>query len=117
MSADGFFWAGMAGGRQDQIDRLHRDIDTWEAHVEKLNRIIADLQDENAELRESRLLWLDTACQGYGEARLIARSFRKVHGTSATEYLGGPDEADRLIAKAKEEEYRSGVGTNFDWKF
>lgn len=115
MSADGFFWAGMAGGRQDQIDRLNRNIDEWEAHVDKLNRIIYDLRAENAELRESRLVWLDNACQGHGEAKLIARSFRKVHGTSATEYLGGPDRADQLIEKAKEEEYRNGMGKKFDW--
>ncbi|KAF0279931.1 hypothetical protein FPL11_05620 [Spiribacter aquaticus] len=115
MSTDGFFWAGMAGGRQNQIDKLNRSIDKWEAHTQKLERIINDLRAENRALRKSRLVWLDNATRREGEGKLIAQSFREVYGTSATEYLGGPDEADKKIEKARIESRKNGIGKNFDW--
>ena len=89
MSNDGFFWAGMAGKRQEQIQQLNRSIDKWEAHV-------ANLEHTIEELRRSRLFWFNTAVKEGATAQVVADIFKEHNGNSINDTFGEKNVSRRI---------------------
>ena len=89
MSNDGFFWAGMAGKRQEQIQQLNRSIDKWEAHV-------ANLEHTIEELRRSRLFWFNTAVKEGAAAQVFADGFKEYTGKGFKAVFGNEETKRRV---------------------
>lgn len=65
MSADSMFWAGMAGGRFQQIQRLNAAvedaddaIEEWKQHTAELEQTIAALRRNNEKLKHIENYWI-----------------------------------------------------------
>lgn len=81
MSSDGFFYAGLAGGRQNRIDKLNANLDEWQAYA-------AQLEDLVEQLRQSRLFWFNTAVNEGASAQVLGDVFKEVTGHRARDYFG-----------------------------
>ena len=97
--ADSFFYAGLAGGRQNRIDRLEENLDEFEDHIIQQNRQIAHLQ---------RVLgqWQEEAATADAHAGVALKAFKEFTGKSVREHLGDA-ETNRRLAKEKSDSLRN----------
>ena len=97
MSSNGeFFFAGLAGKRQEQIQQLNGNINEWQAHCARLER-------ENDELRRSRLFWFNSAVNEGAAAQVYADGFKEYTGRRFQEVYG-QEETTRRVNQQKETE-------------
>lgn len=107
MSSDGFFWAGMAGGRQNRIDKLNANLDEWQAYA-------AQLEDLVEQLRHARLFWFNTAVNEGGQTRTLLQGFEEITGKSMRQHVGDANMDSRL--KQHTEEQRKAFLKDWDPK-
>ncbi|WP_440998138.1 hypothetical protein [Arhodomonas sp. SL1] len=85
MSADSMFWAGMAGGRFQKIQRLNDTIDEWTEHAARLERARDEAQaaaraaQERAEAAETRAEAQEKELEALSPERRAKRAEEEAH--------------------------------------
>ena len=94
--ADSFFYAGLAGGRRDQIDALEHDVAAlreWKEYALQQEQQIAQIQ---------RVLgqWQEEAVEAGASALVREEAFKEVTGKGVREYFGDK-EVDRRMQEGQ----------------
>ncbi|SFM45613.1 hypothetical protein SAMN05421721_10639 [Ectothiorhodospira mobilis] len=95
MAGDTLFYAGLAGARQDRIDRLKRYNRELQGYVDSLD---AQVQQLNQALQS----WQEEAVEGRASAGVALKAFKEVTGKTVREHFGDA-ETDRRVALERED--------------
>lgn len=95
MSADTFFYAGLAGARQNTIDDLDDTIDQWRAYCDQLKAQNQQLMQELAKANYIAEDWMDAAVTQGAQKVVVSNLLKKRTGQGAFDYYGEA-EFDRL---------------------
>ncbi|MCG5535917.1 hypothetical protein [Ectothiorhodospira mobilis] len=94
MAGDTLFYAGLAGARQDRIDRLKRYNRELQGYVDSLD---AQVQQLNQALQS----WQEEAVEANAAAGVTLKTFREATGKTVREYLGDEETDRRMKQEAK----------------